>query len=30
MVEQPPAVVIMETCGSAHYWAREMVSLDMK
>ncbi|WFU07429.1 IS110 family transposase (plasmid) [Rhizobium sp. CB3171] len=24
MAEQPPAVVVMEACGSAHYWAREM------
>lgn len=21
MAEQPPAVVVMEACGSAHYWA---------
>src|SRR5688572_30386669 len=27
MAEQPPAVVVMEACGSAHYWAREMISL---
>lgn len=27
MAEQPPAIVIMEACGSAHYWAREMASL---
>lgn len=27
MAEQPPAMVIMEACGSAHYWAREMASL---
>ncbi|WP_323033659.1 IS110 family transposase [Paracoccus sp. (in: a-proteobacteria)] len=27
MAEQPPAVVVMEACGSAHYWAREMVKL---
>lgn len=26
MADQPPAVVIMEACGSAHYWAREMVN----
>jgi transposase len=25
MAAQPPAVVVMEACGSAHYWAREMV-----
>lgn len=24
---QPPAVVVMEACGSASYWAREMVKL---
>src|SRR3569623_515884 len=27
MAEQPPAVVVLEACGSAHYWAREMVRL---
>jgi transposase len=27
MAEQPPAVVVMEACGSANYWAREMVHL---
>lgn len=27
MAEQPPVVVVMEACGSAHYWAREMTSL---
>lgn len=27
MAEQPRAVVVMEACGSAHYWAREMSSL---
>jgi transposase len=27
MAEQPPAVVVMEACGGAHYWAREMVRL---
>ena len=25
MAEHPPAVVVMEACGSAHYWAREMI-----
>jgi len=25
MAEQPPAVVVMEACGSVHYWAREMI-----
>ncbi len=24
MAKHPPAVVVMEACGSAHYWAREM------
>jgi transposase len=24
MTKQPPAIVVMEACGSAHYWAREM------
>jgi len=27
MAEQPPAMVAMEACGSAHYWAREMERL---
>lgn len=27
LAEQPPAVVVMEACGSAHYWAREMSRL---
>jgi len=27
MAEHPPAVVVMEACGSAHYWAREMAGL---
>ncbi len=27
MADQPPAVVVMEACGSAHHWAREMVRL---
>ena len=25
MAEHLPAVVVMEACGSAHYWAREMI-----
>ena len=25
MADHPPALVVMEACGSAHYWAREMV-----
>lgn len=24
MAEQLPATVVMEACGSAHYWARDM------
>ncbi|WP_371741617.1 hypothetical protein [Novosphingobium sp. 9U] len=24
MAKQPPSIVVMEACGSAHYWAREM------
>ena len=27
MAEQPRAVVVMEACGSAHYWTREMIRL---
>lgn len=27
MTGQPPVLVVMEACGSAHYWAREMVRL---
>jgi transposase len=27
LAEQPPAVLVMEACGSAHYWAREMIRL---
>src|SRR5690554_1847980 len=27
MSRQPPAVVVMEACGSAHHWAREMTRL---
>lgn len=27
MSEQPSALVIMEACGGAHHWAREMLSL---
>nr|CAV30824.1 Transposase, IS116/IS110/IS902 family [Magnetovibrio blakemorei] len=27
MANYPPAVVVMEACGSAHYWAREMIRL---
>ncbi|MEY8120704.1 hypothetical protein AB9F26_21120 [Falsihalocynthiibacter sp. BN13B15] len=25
MADQSPSMVVMEACGSAHYWAREMV-----
>jgi transposase len=25
--KQPPALVVMEACGSAHHWAREMIRL---
>ncbi|MEO9338645.1 IS110 family transposase [Mesorhizobium sp. SB112] len=27
MSQQPPALVIMEACGSAHFWARELVKV---
>ncbi|MGX5845292.1 IS110 family transposase [Mesorhizobium sp. ArgA1] len=27
MAGQPPAVVVMEACSSAHYWSREMIKL---
>jgi transposase len=27
MAERAPAVVVMEACGSSHYWAREMIKL---
>jgi transposase len=27
MTDHPSAVIVMEACGSAHYWAREMTSL---
>ena len=27
MAVQAPAVVVMEACGSAHFWAREMIKL---
>jgi len=27
MADQSPAIVILEACGSAHYWAREMARL---
>ncbi|WP_290892460.1 hypothetical protein [Hoeflea sp.] len=28
--EQRPALVVMEACGSAHYWARELVYLAIR
>ena len=28
MTEQPSCVVVFEACGSAHYWAREMIALE--
>lgn len=27
---QPPALVVMEACGGAHYWARELIKLGHK
>ena len=27
MAEQPPAVVVMEACGSAHFWANKLQRL---
>jgi transposase len=27
MAEEPAAVVVMEACGSAHYWSRELIKL---
>lgn len=24
LAQQPPALVLLEACGSAHYWAREL------
>lgn len=27
MAAQPPAIVVMEACGGANYWAREMIRL---
>ncbi len=26
MASQPPTLVVMEACGSAHYWARELTN----
>lgn len=28
--KQPPALVVMEACGSAHYWARELAKVGHK
>jgi len=30
LAQQPPATVVMEACGSAHYWAREIEKLGHK
>lgn len=27
MTDHEPTLVVMEACGSAHYWAREMIEL---
>jgi transposase len=27
MAEHPPVTVVLEACGSAHYWARELSRL---
>jgi transposase len=27
MSEQMPALVVIESCGSAHYWARELATM---
>ena len=27
IADQAPALVVMEACGSAHYWARQVVKL---
>ncbi len=27
MAKQPPALVVMEACGSAHHWALELIRL---
>ena len=29
MAEHAPTVVVMEACGSSHYWAREMIKLGL-
>ena len=30
MAKHPPAVIVMEACGSAHYWAVRWPSLAMR
>lgn len=30
MADQSPAIVVMEACGGANYWARELVELGHK
>ena len=30
MADHPPCVVVLESCGGAHYWARQMVKLGHK
>ena len=30
MADHPPCVVVLEFCGGAHYWARQMVKLGHK
>jgi transposase len=27
LAQQPPSTVVMEACGSAHYWGREFQEL---
>lgn len=27
LAQQPPALILLEACGSAHYWAREITAL---
>ncbi|OUS34112.1 hypothetical protein A9Q94_17485 [Rhodobacterales bacterium 56_14_T64] len=27
MADHPPCVVVLDFCGGAHYWAREMIRL---
>ena len=30
MADHPPCVVVLKSCGGAHYWARQMVKLGHK